>query len=108
MCTEDTAAPLAPPSVDQPVGDWSGQPITLRPVDEPRVLSACDNTIDVPIPDQGLAKRLPPSGPAAAAHLLGAATLVGGTVVDAPLAEHAHPPRLLGPTSAGDSRSRTA
>src|ERR1022692_514680 len=50
VCTEGAAGP-GPRAVVQPVGDWSGETITLEPVDELRVLSVCDNIVDIMLPD---------------------------------------------------------
>ena len=86
VCTEGAAGP-GPRAVVQPVGDWSGETITLEPVDELRVLSVCDNIVDIMLPDQGVARRLPLGG-ATAAQFLEARSLAGGKVPDAPLAQH--------------------
>jgi 7,8-dihydropterin-6-yl-methyl-4-(beta-D-ribofuranosyl)aminobenzene 5'-phosphate synthase len=67
--------------------DWSGEVLTLEPVDEISVLTVCDNTIDVLLTDEGPARRLGP-GSAAGAPTLDAPTLIEGKVVDAPLAQH--------------------
>ncbi len=66
---------------------WSGDQITLEPVDELIVLSVCDNTIDILLPDQGVARRMPLGG-GEGAPTLDAVTLEGGKAVDAPLAQH--------------------
>jgi 7,8-dihydropterin-6-yl-methyl-4-(beta-D-ribofuranosyl)aminobenzene 5'-phosphate synthase len=63
--------------------------LPLEPVDELRVLTVCDNTMDILLLDQGPAKRL------AIADMLGggvplldAPMLEDGKAIDAPLAEH--------------------
>jgi 7,8-dihydropterin-6-yl-methyl-4-(beta-D-ribofuranosyl)aminobenzene 5'-phosphate synthase len=85
MCgTGPSASPITFVPADV---DWSGQRIPLEPVDEVQVLTVCDNTIDIFLVDQGPARRLlsadgpPPS-------MLAAPTMLQGTVVDGPLAQH--------------------
>lgn len=69
--------------------EWTGEVLPLEPVDELRVLTVCDNTMDILLLDQGPAKRL------AIADMLGggvplldAPMLEDGKAIDAPLAEH--------------------
>lgn len=85
MCEGNTPAG---PATFVPVDvDWSGQQIHLEPVDEVQVLTVCDNTVDIFLPDEGPARRLlsvagpPPS-------MLPAPTMLEGAVVDGPLAQH--------------------
>jgi 7,8-dihydropterin-6-yl-methyl-4-(beta-D-ribofuranosyl)aminobenzene 5'-phosphate synthase len=67
--------------------EWAGEVLPLEPVDELSLLTVCDNTIDVFLPDQGPAKRLPPAG-TGRRPMLAAPTMQEGTVPDAPLAQH--------------------
>ena len=52
------------------------------------MLTICDNTVDILLPDQGPAKRLPLAGMARLAPPLEAPTILGGTAADVPLAQH--------------------
>ncbi len=38
--------------------EWPGEVLTLEPMDEVSVLTICDNTVDLLLPDQGPASRL--------------------------------------------------
>jgi 7,8-dihydropterin-6-yl-methyl-4-(beta-D-ribofuranosyl)aminobenzene 5'-phosphate synthase len=100
VCTEG-AAGSGPRHVVQPVGDWSGETITLEPVDELRVLSVCDNTVDILLPDEGVARRQPMGGDTAA-QFVAARSIEGGKVADAPLAQHGFS-ALVTPAKAGRS-----
>ena len=68
--------------------EWKGAVLPLEPVDELSVLTVCDNTIDVLLPDEGPASRLPLAGMGPQAPMLPAPTLVEGEAQDAPLAQH--------------------
>jgi 7,8-dihydropterin-6-yl-methyl-4-(beta-D-ribofuranosyl)aminobenzene 5'-phosphate synthase len=70
--------------------EWRGEVLPLDPVDELRVLTVCDNTVDVFLLDEGPARRLPlgRSGTGGTVPVLDAAALEEGQVVDAPLAQH--------------------
>ena len=70
--------------------EWNGQVVALEPVDEVRVLTVCDNTIDIFLLDAGPARRLPMDGPTAGGPtpLVEAVSVEGGKVRDAPLAQH--------------------
>ena len=68
--------------------EWKGEVLPLEPVDELSVLTVCDNVMDILLPDEGPAKRLPLAGMARLAPLLDAPTIVGGKAADVPLAEH--------------------
>jgi 7,8-dihydropterin-6-yl-methyl-4-(beta-D-ribofuranosyl)aminobenzene 5'-phosphate synthase len=61
--------------------------LPLEPVDELSVLTVCDNTIDVLLPDQGPARRLP-TGVDHETPMLPAPVLREGKVPDGPLAQH--------------------
>jgi 7,8-dihydropterin-6-yl-methyl-4-(beta-D-ribofuranosyl)aminobenzene 5'-phosphate synthase len=59
MCDTDdradvTAAEALPASLE-----WKGEVLPLEPVDELPVLTVCDNVMDMLLPDEGPAKRLP-------------------------------------------------
>jgi 7,8-dihydropterin-6-yl-methyl-4-(beta-D-ribofuranosyl)aminobenzene 5'-phosphate synthase len=90
MC-QDHGHVHVPPVEAVPVGaEWAGEVVALEPVDEVAVLVVCDNSIDMLLLDQGPARRLP-LGRALAGDvgpMVGAPTLEGGKVVDAPLAQH--------------------
>ena len=70
--------------------EFTGEVLTLDPVDEVSILTVCDNSVDLLLTDEGPAKRL------GLARALGgdaipvveAAALEDGKVPDAPLAEH--------------------
>ena len=68
--------------------EWRGEVLPLEPVDELSVLTVCDNTVDLLLPDQGPAQRVPLTGMSHPARVLPAATMEGGTAADAPLAQH--------------------
>ena len=68
--------------------EWRGEVLPLEPVDELSVLTVCDNTVDLLLPDQGPAERIALTGMSHPARVLPAATMEGGTAVDAPLAQH--------------------
>ena len=88
MCdTDDRAEVIAAESLP-PSLEWTGEVLPLEPVDELSVLTICDNTVDILLPDQGPAKRLPLAGMARLAPPLEAPTILGGTAADVPLAQH--------------------
>src|ERR1022692_917113 len=103
MCTENTGVPMTPSAAILPSSGWSGETIALRPVDELRVLSVCDNSIDALLLDQGVARRMPRREAGAATQVLPARTIDGGKAVDAPLAEHGFS-MLVTAVSGGQSR----
>ena len=80
---EVTAVEALPASVE-----WKGEVLPLEPVDELSVLTVCDNVMDMLLPDEGPAKRLPLAGMARLAPLLEAPTILGGKAADVPLAQH--------------------
>jgi 7,8-dihydropterin-6-yl-methyl-4-(beta-D-ribofuranosyl)aminobenzene 5'-phosphate synthase len=70
--------------------EWTGEVVPLEPVDELRVLTVCDNAVDMLLLDEGPATRM---GLLAALGgdllpALDAPTLVSGKAMDAPRAEH--------------------
>ncbi len=67
--------------------DWSGEQIPLAPVDELQVLTVCDNSVDIFLIDEGPARRLLTAG-GPPPSTLAASTMVEGSVVDGPLAQH--------------------
>ena len=88
MCdTDDRAEVIAAESLPASL-EWTGEVLPLEPVDELSVLTICDNTVDILLPDQGPAKRLPLAGMARLAPPLEAPTILGGTAADVPLAQH--------------------
>ena len=44
--------------------EWTGEVLPLEPVDELRILTVCDNTVDMLLLDEGPARRLPLGGSA--------------------------------------------
>jgi 7,8-dihydropterin-6-yl-methyl-4-(beta-D-ribofuranosyl)aminobenzene 5'-phosphate synthase len=70
--------------------EWGGEVLPLEPVDELRILTVCDNSVDIFLLDEGPAKRLPIGGPARGGDvpLLEARALEEGKAPDAPLAQH--------------------
>ena len=88
MCdTDDRADVIAAESLPASL-EWTGEVLPLEPVDELSVLTICDNTVDILLPDQGPAKRLPLAGMARLAPPLEAPTILGGKAADVPLAQH--------------------
>src|SRR5512143_1112830 len=85
MCGPGEAS--AAPSVLPEPADWHGEQVVLEPVDSVSVLTVCDNTVDMLLPDQGPARRLG-MGAMGGAPKVAAPTLAGGQAVDAPLAQH--------------------
>jgi 7,8-dihydropterin-6-yl-methyl-4-(beta-D-ribofuranosyl)aminobenzene 5'-phosphate synthase len=62
--------------------------LPLGPVDKLSVLTVCDNTVDMLLPNEGPAKRLSLAGMARQAPMLEAPTLRGGKAANAPLGQH--------------------
>jgi 7,8-dihydropterin-6-yl-methyl-4-(beta-D-ribofuranosyl)aminobenzene 5'-phosphate synthase len=88
MCDTHDAAPVTPAET-LPAGlDWKGEPLPLEPVDELSVLTVCDNTVDMLLPDEGPAKRPSMAGQQRHGPTLPAPTLIGGRSPDAPVAQH--------------------
>jgi len=67
---------------------WKGEVLPLEPVDELSVLTVCDNTMDLLLPDEGPAKRLSLAGMGRDTPMLQAPVLQDGKAPDAPLAQH--------------------
>ena len=88
MCTNDDGPAAAPVEALPADLEWTGEVLPLEPVDELSVLTVCDNTIDLLLPDEGPARRLALSGAGERAPLVEARTLLDGKGPDAPLAQH--------------------
>jgi 7,8-dihydropterin-6-yl-methyl-4-(beta-D-ribofuranosyl)aminobenzene 5'-phosphate synthase len=87
MCGTGNQAEVPPVEAVPASADWKGEVLSLDPVDELSVLTVCDNSVDMLLPDEGPARRLPLTG-AAGRPVLQAPTLEQGQVPDAPLAQH--------------------
>jgi 7,8-dihydropterin-6-yl-methyl-4-(beta-D-ribofuranosyl)aminobenzene 5'-phosphate synthase len=88
MCGTDGHAEV-PPVEALPAGaEWTGEVLSLEPVDELSVLTVCDNTVDMLLPDQGPARRLSLGGAGGNTPPLPAPLLAGGEARDAPLGQH--------------------
>jgi len=85
MCGAGNRAGVPPVEALPASTEWRGEVLPLEPVDELSVLTVCDNTIDLLLPDQGPARRLPMDRKA---PMLPALVLQEGQVPDAPLAQH--------------------
>jgi 7,8-dihydropterin-6-yl-methyl-4-(beta-D-ribofuranosyl)aminobenzene 5'-phosphate synthase len=69
--------------------EWTGEVLHLEPVDELRLLTVCDNFVDVFLIDEGPARRMPIGGPGEhGPPPLAAPSLEHGVVPDVPLAQH--------------------
>jgi 7,8-dihydropterin-6-yl-methyl-4-(beta-D-ribofuranosyl)aminobenzene 5'-phosphate synthase len=87
MCDTSGAGPVTPAETLPASLDWKGEPLPLEPVDELSVLTVCDNTVDMLLPDQGPAKRLSMAD-RRRLPTLAAPTLAEGKAADAPTAQH--------------------
>ena len=85
MCGAGNRAGVPPVEALPASTEWRGEVLPLEPVDELSVLTVCDNTIDLLLPDQGPARRLPMDRKA---PMLPALVLQECKVPDAPLAQH--------------------
>ena len=81
--TEVTPVETLPTSVE-----WQRWVLPLGPVDKLSVLTVCDNTVDMLLPNEGPAKRLSLAEMARQAPMLEAPTLRGGKAANAPLGQH--------------------
>jgi 7,8-dihydropterin-6-yl-methyl-4-(beta-D-ribofuranosyl)aminobenzene 5'-phosphate synthase len=88
MCDTDDRAGITAVEALPASLEWKGEVLPLEPVDELSVLMVCDNVMDLLLPDQGPAKRLPLAAMARLAPPLEAPTILGGTAADVPLAQH--------------------
>ncbi|HTP17493.1 MAG TPA: MBL fold metallo-hydrolase [Streptosporangiaceae bacterium] len=87
MCATDDPADVPPVEALPSAAEWRGEVLPLEPVDELSVLTICDNTADMLLPDQGPATRMSLARMRRESPGLEAPTLVEGTVPDAPLAQ---------------------
>ena len=86
MCDTDNRAGVTPVEALPATVEWKGEVLVLEPVDELSVLTVCDNTADMLLPEQ--AGRADVAGPdAAGVPGLAAPVLVEGMVPDVPLAQ---------------------
>jgi 7,8-dihydropterin-6-yl-methyl-4-(beta-D-ribofuranosyl)aminobenzene 5'-phosphate synthase len=88
MCSTGTRADVPPVEALPTTAEWKGEVLPLEPVDELSVLTVCDNTVDLLLPDEGPAIRLPLGGMARDTPMLPAPLLEEGKARDAPLAQH--------------------
>ena len=87
MCTTDDPAGVAPVEALPSDAEWKGEVLPLEPVDELSVLTVCDNTADMLLPDQGPATRMSLARMRKESPDLEAPALVEGAVPDVPLAQ---------------------
>jgi 7,8-dihydropterin-6-yl-methyl-4-(beta-D-ribofuranosyl)aminobenzene 5'-phosphate synthase len=88
MCGTGDRAEVTPAEALPADLEWKGEVLPLEPVDELSVLTVCDNTMDLLLPDEGPASRLSLPGMARQVPMLQAPTLREGKAPDAPLAQH--------------------
>src|SRR5215469_16413995 len=88
MCGTGNHAEVPPVEAVPASADWKGEVLPLEPVDELTVLTVCDNTMDLLLPDEGPARRLSLAGMGRQTPMLAAPVLQDGKVPDAPLAQH--------------------
>ena len=88
MCDTGHRAEFTPVEALPASLERKGEVLPLEPVDELSVLTVCDNTFDLLLPDEELARRFPLAGMARLAPLLDAPTMAGGKAADVPLAQH--------------------
>src|SRR5487761_1586598 len=86
MCATDDDSGVTPVETLPVNLEWRGEVLRLEPVDELSVLTVCDNTVDMLLPDQGPATRLPMAG--GGYPMLEAPSVQDGKVRDAPLGQH--------------------
>ena len=87
MCDTDNHADVTPVEALPATVEWKGEVLALEPVDELSVLTVCDNTADMLMPDQGPATRMSLARMRRQSPALKALTLAEGMVPDAPLAQ---------------------
>jgi 7,8-dihydropterin-6-yl-methyl-4-(beta-D-ribofuranosyl)aminobenzene 5'-phosphate synthase len=88
MCDAHDAAEATPVEALPADLDWKGEPLPLEPVDEISVLTVCDNSMDMLLPDQRPAKRLSMADSQRRGLTLPAPMLADGRARDVPLAQH--------------------
>jgi len=89
MCRTDDISHVTPVEALPTDVEWKGEVLPLEPVDELSVLTVCDNTMDMLLPDEEPAKRLSMAdlggqGP----MMVEAPALREGKTRDAPVAQH--------------------
>ena len=87
MCGIDDRAGVTPAEALPATVEWKGEVLPLEPVDELSVLTVCDNTADMLLPDEGPAVRMSLARMRRESPALEAPALVEGTVPDVPLAQ---------------------
>jgi hypothetical protein len=75
MCDTGNHAEVTPAEALPASLEWTGEVLPLEPVDELSVLTVCDNTMDLLLPDEGPASRLSPAGMGRQVPVLPAPTL---------------------------------
>jgi 7,8-dihydropterin-6-yl-methyl-4-(beta-D-ribofuranosyl)aminobenzene 5'-phosphate synthase len=88
MCGAGDHAEVPPVEALPTSAGWDGEVLPLEPVDELSVLTVCDNTMDLLLPDEGPARRLSMAGMGRDTPMLQAPMLRDGKAPDAPLAQH--------------------
>ena len=87
MCATDDRAGVTPVGALPASVEWKGEVLALEPVDELSVLTVCDNTADMLLPDEGPAMRMSLARMRRESPGLKAPALVEGMVPDVPLAQ---------------------
>lgn len=62
MCDTGNRADVTPADALPANVEWKGETLPLEPVDELSILTVCHNVVDMLLPDEGPAKRLPLAG----------------------------------------------
>jgi len=88
LCDTGDGADVAPVEALPADLEWTGEVLPLEPVDELSVLTVCDNSMNLLLPDEGPASRLSMAEMGRQAPTREAPTLREGKVPDAPLAQH--------------------
>jgi len=88
MCSTGNHAEVAPVEAVPAGAEWTGEVLPLEPVEELTILTVCDNSMDLLLPDEGPARRLSLAGMGRQTPMLEAPMLQDGKVPDAPLAQH--------------------
>ena len=88
MCSTGNHVEVPPVEAVPASAEWKGEVLPLEPVDELTVLTVCDNTLDLLLPDEGPARRLSLAGMGRHTPMLEAPVLQDGKVPDAPPAQH--------------------
>jgi 7,8-dihydropterin-6-yl-methyl-4-(beta-D-ribofuranosyl)aminobenzene 5'-phosphate synthase len=90
MCDDHGHVHVPPVEAIPTDADWNGEVLSLEPVDEVRVLTVCDNSVDMLLVDEGPAKRVGFASGASPDEILTveASSLAQRQVIDGPVAEH--------------------